>query len=257
MKKYYPETVETPKGHLNQTRKGARSTKEKPFEEYDTTELQGKKKKDVYIKVYNVRETIFSDQTGKFPTRSKSGNKYIMVMVEIDSNAILVEPMKSRNDDEMIRAYDVLVTRLQRAGIIPRKHVLDNEVSNNMKEHIRKDWKLELELVPPGCHRRNAAEVAIRNFKNHFLSILAGVADDFPLSLWDRLLPQTEVTLNLIRQSNATPKVSAYAHLNGPFDYNKMPLAPLGCKAQVHEKPDNRGTWAYHSVDGWYLGASP
>ena len=152
VKKYYPETVETPKGHLNQTRKGKRSTKEKPLEECDTTELQGKKKKDVYIKVYNVRETIFSDQTGKFPTRSKSGNKYIMVMVEIDSNAILVEPMKSRNDDEMIRAYDVLVTRLKRAGIIPRKHVLDNEVSKNMKEHIRKDWKLEVELVPPGCH---------------------------------------------------------------------------------------------------------
>ena len=75
-----------------------------------------------------------------------------MVMVEIDSNAILVEPMKSRNDNEMIRAYDILVTRLKRAGIIPRKHVLDNEVSKNMKEHIRKDWKLEVELVPPGCH---------------------------------------------------------------------------------------------------------
>ena len=57
--------------------------------------------------------------------------------------------MKSRNDDKMIRAYDVLVTRLKRAGIIPRKHVLDNEVSKNMKEHIQKDWKLELELVMP------------------------------------------------------------------------------------------------------------
>lgn len=32
-----------------------------------------------------------------------------MVMVEIDSNAILVEPMTSRNDNEMIRAYDSLV----------------------------------------------------------------------------------------------------------------------------------------------------
>ena len=162
-----------------------------------------------------------------------------MVMVEIDSNAILVEPMKSRKDDELIRAYDVLVSRIHRAGLKPTKHVLDNEVSEKMKNHIRKDWKLQLELVPPGCHRRNAAEVAIRNFKSHFISILAGVSDGFPLSLWDRLLPQTEVTLNLIRQSNATPKVSAYAHLNGPFDYNKMPLAPMGCRAQVHEKPSN------------------
>jgi hypothetical protein len=56
-----------------------------------------------------VRETIFSKQTGKLPTQSQRGNKYIMVMVEIDSNAILVEPMKSRNDGEMIRANNVLV----------------------------------------------------------------------------------------------------------------------------------------------------
>ena len=50
-------------------------------------------------------------------------------MVEIDSNAILVEPMKSRKDHEMVRAYDTLVKRLQRAGVQPKKHVLDNEIS--------------------------------------------------------------------------------------------------------------------------------
>jgi hypothetical protein len=163
---------------------------------------------------------MFSDQTGQFPTRSQRGNKYIMVMVEIDSNAILVEPMKSRKDEEMIRAYNTLLLRLKRAGIVPKKHVLDNEVSVNMKNHIRDTCKFEMELVPPGCHRRNTAEVAIHNFKAHFLSVLAGVADEFPPSLWDRLLPQTEITINLIRQSNATPNVLAYAHLSGPFDYN-------------------------------------
>ena len=52
------------------------------------------------------------------------------------------------------------------------------------------------------------------------------------------------------------PTVSAYAHLSGPFDYNKMPLAPMGCEVQIHEKTDSRGTWAYHSVDGWYLNTS-
>ncbi len=213
--------------------------------------------RDVYMSVYNTRETIFSDQTGQFPTRSQRGNKYIMVMVEIDSNAILVEPMTSRKDAEMIRAYDALITRLRRSGSAPIKHVLDNEISENMKAHIRDTCKMQIELVPPGCHRRNAAEVAIRNFKAHFLSVLAGVADDFPMSLWDRLLPQTEITLNLIQQSNATPTVSAYAHLCGPFDYNKMPLAPMGCNVQVHEKADSRGTWAYHTVDGWYINTSP
>ncbi len=178
-------------------------------------------------------------------------------MVEIDSNAILVEPMKSRKDEEMIRTYNALLLRLKRAGIVPMKHILDNEVSENMKNHICDTCKFDMELVPPGCHRRNTAKVAICNFKAHFLSVLAGVANDFLPSLWDRLLPQTKITINLIRQSNATPNVSAYAHLRGPFKYNKMPLAPMECEAQVHEKTNKRGTWAYHLVDGWYLFTSP
>merc|ERR1712155_310154 len=154
--------------------------------------------------------------------------------------------MKSRKDKEMICAYKVLVQRPKRAKIIPCKHVLDNEVSENMKELIRSTYNMELELVPPGCHCCKAAEVAIQNFKAHFLSILAGVADDFPMQLWDCLLPQAEITINLLRQSNATPTVSTYAHMNSPFDYNKMPLVPMGCRVKVHKKTDKSGTWAYH-----------
>eukprot|EP00804_Cyclotella_cryptica_P009165 CCRYP_003221-RB/>CCRYP_003221-RB protein AED:0.37 eAED:0.37 QI:0/-1/0/1/-1/1/1/0/370 len=180
-----------------------------------------------------------------------------MVMVDINSSAILLEPIKNRTDLELTRAYSTLITRLHRAGIVPHKHILDNKISNAMKTLITDTYKMTYELVPPGCHCRNAAEVAIRNFKSHFLSILAGVADDFPMKLWDKLLPQAEITITLLRQSNATPTVSAYAHLNGPFNYNKMPLAPMGCSVQVHEKSDARGTWAFHSIDGWYLSTSP
>eukprot|EP00804_Cyclotella_cryptica_P007549 CCRYP_010638-RA/>CCRYP_010638-RA protein AED:0.05 eAED:0.05 QI:0/0/0/1/1/1/3/0/1237 len=259
VQKYFPETVETPKGHLNQCRKNVRSTKQKPIplETFQSPQLVGRKLHDVYTHVYDTRNTIFSDQTGLFPHRSSSGNHYLMVMVDINSSAILVEPMKNRTDFELTRAYSTLITRLHQAGVVPRKHVLDNEISTAMKTLITDTYKMTYELVPPGCHRRNAAEVAIRNFKSHFLSILAGVADDFPMKLWDKLLPQAEITINLLRQSNATPTVSAYTHLNGPFDYNKMPLAPMGCSVQVHEKSNARGTWAFHSIDGWYLSTSP
>ncbi len=180
-----------------------------------------------------------------------------MVMVEIDSIAILVEPMKNRKDAKMIRAYDALLLQLKQAGIVPKKHVLDNEVSENRKSHIRDMCKLDMELVPPGCHRCNAAKVAVCNFKAHFLSVLAGLANDFPPNLQDRLLPQTKIAINLIQQSNATPNVLAYAHLSGPFNYNKLPLAQMGCKAQVHEKIGKCGTRAYHLVDEWYLFTSP
>ena len=58
-------------------------------------------------------------------------------MVEIDSNAILVEPIKNRTDTELTRAYHAMMLRLKQARIIPQKHILDNEVSNGMKTIIR------------------------------------------------------------------------------------------------------------------------
>ena len=197
-----------------------------------------KELKDIFGSTYDTRETSFSDQTSRFPKQSKHGHKYIMVLIETDSNAILVEPMKSQKDAEMIQAYDVL------ANIHPWKHVLDNKISENMKQHFKTNYNFKLEMVLLGCHRQNAAKVAIRNFKSHFIGILAGTAESFPLHLWDRLLPQTEITLNILRQLNATPMVSAYAHLSGPFDYNKMPLVPMGCEVQIHEKTDKCGTWS-------------
>jgi hypothetical protein len=111
VQKYHPKATKTAKGHLNQTRKNVRSTKEKPapLETCNTLQLHGKKVCNVYTKMYKICETMFSDQTGQFPMRLQQGNKYIVVMVEIDSNTILVEPMKSCKDAEMIRAYHALL----------------------------------------------------------------------------------------------------------------------------------------------------
>jgi hypothetical protein len=39
------------------------------------------------------------------------------------------------------------------------------------------------------------------------------------MRLWDKLLPQTVLTLNLLRQSNAAPTVSAYQYVGGSFNY--------------------------------------
>jgi hypothetical protein len=53
------------------------------------------------------------------------------------------------------------------------------------------------------------------------------------------------------------PRLSANAFLNGPFDFNRRPLSPLGTKTIVHEKPNQRGTWDAHGVDGWYIRLVP
>ena len=115
-----------------------------------------------------------------------------MVMVEINSNAILVEPIKICKDEELMRAHRTMIIRLRRAGIIPKKHILDNEGSEALKTIIQDEHKMQIELVPTGTHRKNVAEVEIINFRAHFLSVLAGTAQDFLPSLWDRLLPQSK-----------------------------------------------------------------
>ena len=78
-------------------------------------------------------------------------------MVEIDINANLVEPIKNSTDAELTRSYHAMMLRLKQVGVIPQKHILDNEVSNAMKTIIQYEYKMKLELVTPGCHHRNAA----------------------------------------------------------------------------------------------------
>jgi hypothetical protein len=111
VQKYYPKTIKTAKGHLNQTRKNVQSTKVKaaPLETWDTSHLHGKKVRNVYTQMYMVPETMFSNQTGQFSIQSCRGNKYIMVMVEINSNAILVKPVKNQKDTNMICASNSLL----------------------------------------------------------------------------------------------------------------------------------------------------
>ena len=80
-------------------------------------------------------------------------------------------------------------------------------------------------------HRRNAAERAIRTFKAHFISILAGVDLDFPSHLWDLLVPQAEMTQNLLRPCTSDPTISAWENFNGELDYNAKSLGANGNKS--------------------------
>ena len=117
---------------------------------------------------------MYINQMGRFTKKSSCGNQYIMVLIEIDSNTILVEAMKNQTAGKMIRAYQVLMNQLKSAGVTPKMHILDNECSAEFKERIKLN-NMTYQLVPPHDHRRNIAEKAIQVFKAHFISILCGV----------------------------------------------------------------------------------
>ncbi len=115
--KYFPESDETKQGHMKKQRQNVRSTKIKiksnkgepvpdlrnhkdiptnaanPNTINNQQKAKQKKMRDMFIQIHNANDTAHSDQTGCFPVTSSSGNKYIMVLVEINGNFIDVEPI--------------------------------------------------------------------------------------------------------------------------------------------------------------------
>jgi hypothetical protein len=49
------------------------------------------------------------------------------------------------------------------------------------------------------------------------------------------------------------PLLSAYTQLHGGFDFNRTPIAPIGCKVIVHDRQNERGSWDNHGSPGYYI----
>ena len=182
---YFPKSDETQKGHMKQQRQNLRSTKEKEDNDKEN-ELDMKRpiecKRDVYVKVYDpTKRPMYTDQTGKFPVTSSRGQMDVMVAVEMDGHYIDAEPLKSGSIKDLIKAYQAVWKRWEATGVTsPNWHALDNEAPADYKEAIRKNG-CTVELTPPDIHRRNIAERVIQTWKDHFISVLAGVDAKFPL----------------------------------------------------------------------------
>jgi hypothetical protein len=127
-----------------------------------------------------------------------------MVCYVYDCNYVKVITMKSRSASEWVKAYDTIHQELTAKGFKPKLQTLDNEASAALK-HFFSANDVEYQVVPPHCHRPSAAECAIRTFKEQFAAGVSSVDSIFPLHLWDRLFPQAEITLNLLRTSRLHP----------------------------------------------------
>ena len=275
IKKYVANEPTTSKGHLDHVRKNLRSTKSNKnystinrTSKYDpppiTKMIYDNEIEDVsqepeniitndhYLGVTDIKK-VYSDQTGRFPYRSSNGMQYCFVLYSYDTNAILVEPLKNRTAQELLKAYSKIITYLSDRGYKPNMHFLDNEAPDILQRYNIQQ-KIKYQLVPPNSHRRNAAERAIRTWKNHFISGLCTVNPNFPIHLWDRLIPQSVMTLNMLRPSRRNQNISAYTALNGMFNFDATPLAPPGCKVVIYEAPSNRTSFSPHGTDAWYIG---
>jgi hypothetical protein len=213
---------------------------------------QGIKTQYVYAVTIDAGQ-IYNDQTGRFPVVSSKGNKYIMILYDYDSNAIMAQPIKDRTAPELLRAFQVMEQELAARGLKPKLMKLDNEASKLLKTYLHQQ-NITFQLAPLYSHRLNAAERAIRSFKEHLIAGLCSTDKSFPMHLWDRLLPQAVITLNMLRTSRINPKLSASTHIDGQYDYNRAPMAPPGTIIISYETPSRRITWTPHGKDGWYIG---
>ena len=158
-------------------RQSTRSTKKIIRTATTTTTTVGEELKggDVIIQVYDTADTLYTDQTGKFPVVSSRGNKYQMVLYHVGTNSIWVHPTKDKTEGEMKRARGHALGRMKACGIKATQRVLDNEASSAYKQAI-KESTMSYKLVPPGDRHRNVAEKATQTWKDHFVAAISGTA---------------------------------------------------------------------------------
>ena len=140
----------------------------------------------------------YTDLTGRFPCKSSRGNEYILVAYHFNGNYIISRALKNRKAETITKTWQTINNMFTQAGVAPNAYVMDNVISSDFVAALTKN-NTSFQLVPPHTHRRNLAERAIQTFKNHFKAGLVSVDSNFPLSEWDRLLEQANITLNLLR----------------------------------------------------------
>jgi len=276
--KYLPASMATSKGHMKRPRKGIRSTTPKQpcirvpasvpgpvmpglIEPHDphaddddsntTPQYHHIIDNDDDQSIANVfcfgafadkiSGVVYNDCTGEFPYMSLDGNVCFFVMYHYETNAILATPIPGLDSTSILEAYKKNFEYLESKGYKPKLNVMDNQATKVIKAYL-KPRHVDLQLVEPHNHRVNAAERAIQTFKNRFIGALGTTDSDFPVQLWDKLAPQVQDSINLLRPSRTNPDHSAYEALEGPYDWNRYPMAPPGTKAIIYDDADSHSS---------------
>jgi hypothetical protein len=170
------------------------------------------------------------------------------VIYHYETNTIFATPILGLDSKSILAAYVTNFEYLVSKGYTLKVNIMDNQATKVKKAYLRpKD--VSLQLVELHNHRVNAAEHAIQTFKNRFIGTLGTTDVDFPVQLWDKLMPQVQDSINLLCRLRIKPDVSAYEALEGLYDWNCHPMAPLGTKAIIFEDSDTRVSWVPHGLD--------
>jgi hypothetical protein len=159
-------------GHLDNRRKNIQSTKPKqaPVGDTDADEPFPAQPKDGYrthtcsLAGSEPKSIVYTDQTGRLPQPSTSGNNYVLIAYDYDGNCILLRPYRRKTAKILTDTIRDIHRTLTKGGCRPLYHGLDNECPREVKE-LFQTRNVQYQLVPPNDHRTNGAERAIRTAK--------------------------------------------------------------------------------------------
>ena len=178
---------------------------------------------------------IATNFPGRFSITSACGNKYLVLVYNIDPNWIHAVPIKFLKTKELIWQFQTFYEALQHNNFLIKELQCDNEISRNIIGCITSQAP-DYQLVDTYNHLSNPAEWAIQSFKCHFISILTGCDPHYPKDAWDTLIPYGNITLNLFWASSIQSKLSAYVQIHRNFYYNQFHLSPVRCKVIAYNK---------------------
>ncbi len=140
--RYYPDANKTILRHLAQQRQNVRLTKPKLLTPLSPPALPTTApspvdvlSNQVIIMVYPLSR-LYTDDTGRFPVRARSGNQCIMIAFHAGGNPILQQAFNSTCDHNCIAAYNAIMTCLASRGLSVDLQILDNKAIAAYKEAI-------------------------------------------------------------------------------------------------------------------------
>ena len=111
---------------------------------------------------------------------SPRGNKLLYIAYSYDANEILWEPMKSKNDSEMSRVFKTVYEKLERRGIKPKFHIMNNAASSTVMSWLERN-KVDAQKVSLHNHRANKSERINETVKHHFIAGMAGTDKNYTI----------------------------------------------------------------------------
>ena len=178
--------------------------------------------------------------------------RYICVFYIFDPNFIKRIPLKSGKKEELLRAYKEVYSWCKSRGFKPQLHKMDNETSKYVKDFIEIQQTSQ-QNTPPYIHRTNPAKRSLQTYKSCIKSTIAFLPPTFPITLWCNLLPQIDLSVNIVRKCRQNPLLSARAAMEGKYHFDSTSIAPAGSELLMHENPGRRRTFGYNTKKAWYI----